>query len=256
MIYFFLLLLCRSYASFDRWTHLPHVPSLPYVIESSYTHPRSFFTQGLSYHHGHLYESIGLYHHSALIDYQFPNQLPSIRELSPHYFAEGITKIGNRIFQLTWQNHQILTHEKDNIQHNLFLKHGWGLTSINNNLVYTDGSSHVYFQWPTDLLPWKTIQIHDQFGPINQLNDLCFHQGWLFINIWFSDVILIASPENGQVVSYIDLSLLRNLTHAISKKDVLNGITSLSDHQILVTGKNWPCFYQIKTPNIIGPWTK
>lgn len=218
--------------------------SLPYTVKNVYTHNKQLFTQGLSYHTPYLYESTGLYGQSSLRKYAYPNILLSKHTLQNTLFGEGVVKIGHTVYQLTWKNHKIFKYHNSN-ESSLFLHEGWGLTSISYNLVYSDGTANVYFQSIDQNTPWKHLIVHDRFGPVPSINDICFHQGLILANIWFSDKVAIIQPISGRIIGEIDFSPLRSVTPYINKSDVLNGITSIDHNTIMITGKNWPFFYEI-----------
>ena len=70
--------------------------------------------------------------------------------------------------------------------------------------------------------------------------------GFILANIWYEDRLAIINLENGHVFAYVDLSFLRTITHGISPDDALNGLCTLPDNTLLVTGKNWPNLFRIK----------
>tara|TARA_A100001015_G_C15028572_1_gene731861 strand:+ start:1281 stop:2036 length:756 start_codon:yes stop_codon:yes gene_type:complete len=220
--------------------------TLQYTVKQIYSHNPRLFTQGLSYHPPFLYESTGLYAQSSLIKYHYPNTLISKTLLPRAMFGEGVTEISNTVYQLTWKNHLIISHTHPKAQYKSFYHQGWGLTSIAHQLVYSDGSANIYFQSPDQSLPWKTIEVHDANGPVPNINDLCFHQGLILANIWFSDKVAVIYPDNGEIKGYLDFTSLRKMTPSITQNDVLNGITSINNNTILITGKNWPFLFEIE----------
>jgi glutamine cyclotransferase len=90
------------------------------------------------------------------------------------------------------------------------------------------------------------IDIHHHGSPIGYLNDLTLHQGYIIANVWFLDILLVITPHHGQVVGIIDLSYLRKMFPKIQAGDVLNGVCTMPDGNLLITGKNWPYFFHIE----------
>ena len=76
-----------------------------YRVVAEYPHDRRAFTQGLTYVDGVLYEGTGLYGESTLrrVDLETGEVLQAVG-LSEEYFGEGIAILGDRIYQLTWEN--------------------------------------------------------------------------------------------------------------------------------------------------------
>jgi len=67
-------------------------------------HDPNAFTQGLFLFEGSLYESTGLYGRSSVRQVD-PTTGEVLREydLSPEYFGEGMTNVGERLVQITWR---------------------------------------------------------------------------------------------------------------------------------------------------------
>ena len=78
----------------------------------------------------------------------------------------------------------------------------------------------------------------------DQLNELEYHKGFLYANVWHQPYILKINPANGEVVGKFDFSDLVSKNHK-GEEDVLNGIAFKGDH-MLVTGKNWPKIYEVE----------
>jgi len=81
------------------------------IILDTFFHNTSFYTQGLVYHNGLLYESAGNYGESKLIRYNKNFQVDTIISLNNSYFAEGITIFEDKIFQLTWLNQKCFVYD-------------------------------------------------------------------------------------------------------------------------------------------------
>ena len=92
----------------------------------------------------------------------------------------------------------------------------------------------------------KRITAHGPEGKINKLNELEYVNGEIWANIWYEDRIVRLSPENGEVLGWVDLSGLYPRSKRDSNEDVLNGIAyDAETRRLLVTGKNWPKLYEI-----------
>lgn len=77
---------------------------LTFEIINTYPHDISSYTQGLEFYKDTLYESTGQYTESKLrkLDYKTGKVLKELK-LEDRYFAEGLTILNDKIYQLTWQ---------------------------------------------------------------------------------------------------------------------------------------------------------
>src|SRR5215475_4189021 len=80
------------------------LPVSSYEVVRAYPHDQKAFTEGLYYHDGSLYESTGQEKQSTLrkVDLETGKVLQKV-DLPPESFGEGISLVGDRIFQLTWE---------------------------------------------------------------------------------------------------------------------------------------------------------
>ncbi|MDC3180547.1 glutaminyl-peptide cyclotransferase [Gammaproteobacteria bacterium] len=235
----FICLISQLNASVDIKSITPY----QYQVHTTYYHNPQFFTQGLAMHQGKLFESSGLYGQSKLIEYSYPPYLPKITKLPPNLFAEGIASNQNALIQLTWQEGLAIEH-KEKPRYIPKINQGWGLCFDGHYFIQSDGSNRLYYRY-LDLTPAFSIDIHHQQHPVGYLNDLAYHQGLILANIWYQDIILIILPYSGNIIGLLNLKPLRHMTPNITPDDVLNGICTLPNGNILITGKNWPRFYEI-----------
>ena len=128
-----------------------------YEVLNEYPHDINAFTQGLEFHNNILYEGTGHKGESVLrkIDYATGKVLKQI-DLNKAYFGEGITILGNKIYQLTWQSgigfiYDLNTFKKiDNFNYGNS-KEGWGLTNDGKRLIKSDGTEKIWFLIPVTL---------------------------------------------------------------------------------------------------------
>lgn len=239
----------------------PAIASIPiytFEIVNSYPHDPAAFTQGLVYTNGILYEGTGLNGRSSLrmVDLQSGSVKQQV-DLSQEYFGEGITLVGNRIIQLTWQNQRGFVWEVGEsfkpIKDYSYTTEGWGITHDQSQLIMSDGSDTLYF-WDIALLTndatqpseRKRLPVRANGEPVLRLNELEYVEGEIFANIWQTDQIARIDPTTGNVIGWIDLTgLLKPAERAGA--DVLNGIAydDAGDH-LFVTGKLWPKLFEIK----------
>ena len=86
-----------------------------YEIINEFSRSNDSYTQGLEFYNDTLYESLGRYGQSKLVkvDYNSGEKLREIK-LPSEYFAEGITILNDKIFQLTWKEKVGFVYDIDN----------------------------------------------------------------------------------------------------------------------------------------------
>jgi glutamine cyclotransferase len=221
-----------------------------YRVVRSYPHDRGAFTQGLVYDGGFLYEGTGLYGRSTLrkVDPVSGRVLKKIG-LLPSYFGEGVTVFGDQIFQITWQSRIGFVYDKASfgmLRKFSYAHEGWGITHDGKQLIMSDGTSMLHLLDPKDLHETGTVQVRDNRGPVEGLNELEYVRGAIFANVWPTDYIAVIHPRTGRVNAWIDLTglLAKEDSQGV---DVLNGIAyDAGGDRLFVTGKFWPKLFEIK----------
>lgn len=227
------------------------VPTYTYQIINAYPHDPNAFTQGLVFHRGVLYEGTGRNGYSSirLTNLETGSVLQQ-RDLGAEYFGEGITIWQDRLIQLTWQSGVGFIYDLTTfapLGSFSYPGEGWGLTHDDQRLIMSDGTDVIRFLDLESLAENGRIQVHDQNGPVMQLNELEYINGEIWANIWQTNTIARISPQTGQVVGWIDLTGLLNPADLTQPADVLNGIAYDANHdRLFVTGKWWPKIFEIK----------
>lgn len=226
-----------------------------YNIRSLWPHDPEAFTQGLLIHNGELFESTGQFGTSwiGIVDINTGKADKKV-VLDKQYFGEGIAIFNNKIFQLTWQNKVGFVYDLKTFKQlrefrfDSFAKEGWGLTHDNVNLIMSDGTNKLHYLDTVTLQVVKSVSVSDENGPVKNLNELEYIEGFVFANVWQTNLILKIDPATGKVVGRIDLSKLASDARKASPQvDVLNGIAwHPGTRSFLVTGKNWPNIYILK----------
>ena len=172
------------------------------------------------------------------------------RRLDPGYFGEGITILGNNVFQLTYDSNTGFVYDKDNFEQQRTFSYpsqGWGLTTNGHDLIMSDGSSALQFLEPDTMQLKRFVVVHDGVGPVGNLNELEWVKGEIFANVWKTNLIARISPEDGKVTGWIDMSGLNPYPKEYQDEFVLNGIAYDADgNRLFVTGKCWPKIYQVE----------
>lgn len=222
-----------------------------YKVVNEYPHDRDAYTQGLVLWNGIMYESTGLETKSTLrkTNFKTGEVLYSI-SLENDLFGEGITILKNKVIQVTWQNHEGIVYTTDNFQKITTFSYpteGWGLTTDGKVIYLSDGTNIIQILDPDSYSIIGQIEVYDNNGPVNLLNELEYIKGYIYANVYTTDYIVVIDPKTGKVVENIDMSGLLPNSLRDQTTDVLNGIAYDSKNdKIYVTGKNWPRLYEIK----------
>ena len=225
--------------------------AMTYGVRAQWVHDQSAFTQGLVIHDGKLYESTGQKQSwIGIIDINTGKPDKKVI-LDDKYFGEGIAILNNKVYQLTWTTkvgfvYDLKTFKK--LREFTYEGEGWGLTHDGKNLIMSQGSDKLIFLDTVTLKPVRTLSVKDEHGPVDELNELEYVEGFVFANIWQTNRIVKIDPSTGNVVGRLDLSqLARDAQMRNPKVDVLNGIAyHPTTKLLLVTGKNWPMTYVLQ----------
>jgi len=227
-------------------------PVRSYEVVAEYPHDPDAFTQGLILVDGQLYEGTGLNGSSELrlVDLTTGEVLESHR-LATEFFGEGITVLGDRIFQLTWQTQTAFVYERETFEQIGTFSYdteGWGLTHDGTSLIMSDGSDRIFFRDPDTFEITKQLEVHDGETPIANLNELEYIDGLIWANVWRTNLIARIDPDTGLVIDWLDLTALTEQILATGQRvDVLNGIAwNPETGTVYVTGKFWPTLFEIE----------
>ena len=222
-----------------------------YKVLAEYPHSEQAYTQGLEFSGPFLFESTGRYGRSTVQKRQLHSQQAlALANLHPSLFGEGLTILGERLYQLTWRAGKALVFDAKSLQllaNFDYQGQGWGLCNNGQQLIMSDGSDQLRFINPDSFATVHSLSVTENGNPLYNLNELEWIQGYIFANIWQSNRIVIIAPDSGQVLSSIDLNGLLPDSLRTSNTDVLNGIAyDPIQQRLLVTGKNWPRLYHIE----------
>lgn len=220
-------------------------------VVNTYNHDRESFTQGLFFDGGYLYEGTGEEGKSCLrkVDIATGSALKQTN-LSPELFGEGITLYDGRIYQVTWISKVGFVYDKETfslINKIYYQTEGWGLTTLDDKIVMSDGTNNLYFFDPNSFSQVSKIEVYDDKKMVDQLNELEYINGEVWANVWNTDLIARIDPATGRVNGYVNLQNLITGTDTDTSIDVLNGIAYDEENdRIFVTGKNWPKLFEIQ----------
>lgn len=262
------------------------IPVYSYTVVNKYPHDGKAFTQGLVYHDGFLYESDGQEGESTMrkVDLTSGKVLQK-HDIPGQIFAEGLTLLGDKFYQLTWQDNIGFTYNLSDMSPGPEFRYngeGWGLTTDGTYLIMSDGTHILKYLDPTDFKVVKKQPILQDTGkPLFLINELEWVKGEIWANIWHSEetqtqtlqgtfpnigkanMIARIDPSTGKVIGWIDLSGISpsdqaddtpmnarpgsDLAVNSKSENTLNGIAyDEAGDRIFVTGKNWKNLYEIK----------
>lgn len=228
-----------------------------YSIEvvNEFPHDPTAFTQGLLYGgNDTLFESTGLRGQSSIRKVALQTgKILALHKMDDSYFGEGLTLLGERLFQVTWLENIGFIYDRNNFSKFEKFTHqmqdGWGMATDGKVLYGSDGTSTLYQIDPQTLKVIQKQNVKYKDHEVPNLNELEYVNGEIWANVWETDCIARISHENGVVLGWILLPSLRQglLKAGRRNLDVLNGIAWDSDrNRLFVTGKLWPKLYEIK----------
>ncbi|MEY4939121.1 MAG: hypothetical protein RIQ93_856 [Verrucomicrobiota bacterium] len=227
------------------------VPRYTYEVVKVWPHDPHAFTQGLVFHDGRLLESTGLNGQSSLrrVDLATGQVLQQVK-LAPSYFAEGMTVLHGKIFQLTWQSQKGFVYDLATFaleKEFTYTGEGWGLTTDGKSLILSDGTHQLRFIDPVTFQVTRAVAVLHEGRPLKMLNELEYIKGEVFANIWQSQSVARIDPATGRVLGLIDFLNLLPANERRPDTDVLNGIAyDAATDRLFVTGKNWPKLFEVR----------
>ena len=239
------------------------MPVLRPQVLAELPHDTTAFTQGLEISTGSdgdgvLYEGTGLEGRSQL------------RELDPEtgvversvplpgqLFGEGVTVVGDRIWQLTWRDGVVLEWDRATLTLRRQVPldgEGWGLCLDGGGppdgrgarLVRSDGTDRLRFQDPDSFAEEGSMAVTLDGRPVTELNELECVDGQVWANVWQTDRIVRIDPADGRVTAVVDAAGLLPPDRRAGT-DVLNGIAAVpGTDEFLITGKLWPTIFRVR----------
>jgi glutamine cyclotransferase len=226
-------------------------PVYTYEVVAVHPHDSSAFTQGLAWHEGSLYEGTGLHGQSTLREVALETgDVLRSRALPFEHFGEGVAVRGDEVVQLTWRSGVGFVYDVDTFEQErtfAYATEGWGITHDGTRFVMSDGTATLTFRDDPALEVVGTVEVSDDQGPVERLNELEWVDGEVWANVWMTDRIARIDPDDGRVTGWIDLTGLLPESERTGSEDVLNGIAyDAAAGRIFVTGKRWPRLYEIE----------
>ena len=237
-------------------------------------HPGRGFTQGLLSDGGTVWESVGNYGQSelrryALADGNSPGRsgtagdrgetLDARVKLAPEFFAEGICRVGDSIWQLTWK--ELVAFRWDAVSLTLqdtvrFNREGWGMCAVvalgpsgevtTPEVVTSNGTAELVRRDPDTLEPRAIVHVSCEGERVRWLNDLTWAGGLVWANVAGTDCLAGIDLASGEVTDIVDAGAAAE-RHGRDPQAIMNGIaTTTTSGEFLLTGKTWRSIRQVR----------
>ncbi len=262
-----LLLLAAACNNQPKPPALPPAPAnevavpttISYDIVNEYPHDPQAFTEGLEYKDGFLYESTGQYGTSDVrkVDLK-TGKVMLITRMDKKYFGEGMTILNGKIYQITYREGKGFVYDLATLKQERTFTYnaneGWGMTNNGTHLIFDDGTHVLHFVDPQTFKEVKRLEVRDEHGPVEEINEPELINGYIYVNQWRTDLILKVDTTTGRVVGRADLASLRQRAGipppSETGADVLNGIAyDAAGNHIYITGKRWPKLFEVRLDN-------
>jgi glutamine cyclotransferase len=185
--------------------------AINYEVVKVYPHDPTAFTEGLFFHDGKLYESTGAPDHLPKARSSFGIVDTSTGKLNikveldkKTYFGEGLAQANNKLYWLTYTNQVCFVYDDKTYkrigQFNYPNEQGWGLINIDGQLVMSDGTYNLTYFDPETFSITKTLAVTKDGYALDHINELEYINGYIYANVWMTNVIVKIDPSTGVVV--------------------------------------------------------
>jgi glutaminyl-peptide cyclotransferase len=225
------------------------VPVVAPVVLAVIPHDTAAYTEGLELDGSALYEGTGLAGQSQMRELDPVNG--AVRRaiaIPDNYFGEGITVVGDRIWELTYRDGVAVEWDKRTLtplREVPFDGEGWGLCRDGDRLISSEGSDRLRFHDTANLAEIGAVNVTRDGQPVTGLNELECVDGQVWANVWPTDTIVRIDPATGSVTAVVDASGLWSRDLRTSGQ-VLSGIAHIDGQEFLLTGKNWPNMFRVR----------
>ncbi|CAM3316546.1 glutaminyl-peptide cyclotransferase [Stackebrandtia soli] len=195
-------------------------------------------TQGLEIHDGRIYHSVGGYGSSLVRVEALDGSLLAEDRLPDAEYAEGLTVVGDVLWQLTWREGVAYRRDAatlavlDRVRYD---GEGWGLChdATSDRLVMSDGSGTLSLRDPSTFAETGELDVTSADGPVSGINELECVDGGIWANRYGSAELMRVDGGTGAVDAIVEVP-------EWSDAGDLNGIAWVAADRFWLTGKNWP----------------
>ena len=219
-------------------------------VKNVYPHSTESYTQGLQYVDGVMWEGTGEWGESKLQKIDLASgAVETLVSLPRSEFGEGITVLGDKVYQLTWTNGvaHVYNLQGKKVKDFRYAGEGWGLTTDGESLYMSNGTSDIYKLNPETFKRERKITVTLRGEVVDFINELEWIDGKIWANVYTTDKVLIINPDTGVVEGMIDFSGLLKKEDITKNTDVFNGIAyDKATGRIFVTGKRWNKLFEVE----------
>lgn len=228
-------------------------PVLKTQVVAVYPHDPGAFTEGLEFAGPELYESVGLYNRSELRVVDMKTGTVQRRVPLPStQWAEGMTVVDSRIWQLTYREQVALTWDRATLRQEgqaTYSGEGWGLCYSHSArlLVMSNGSDRLTLRDPKTFAEQGSVQVTDPslVAPV-RLNELECVGNEVWAVVYPTPRLVRVDVSTGRVTAFAEASGLLTAEETRGVAD-LNGIAAVpGTDTFLITGKFWPKMFQVR----------
>lgn len=229
----------------------PAVPVVVPEVLAEIPHDPDAYSEGLEFDGADLYEATGLVGRSELRQVN-PDNGAVIRSaaLPDNYFGEGITVVGDTIWQLTYQDNVVIEWDKASLTPRREIPlpgEAWGLCDLGGRFVVSDGSGRLRFYDPATWAGTGSVTVSRDGREVSGLNELDCVDGQVWAALWPGDEIARIDPATGAINLVVDVSSLWRFGER-SAAQVFSGIAHINGPEFLLSGKNWPSMFRVSIP--------
>jgi glutamine cyclotransferase len=169
--------------------------------------------------------------------------------LPPALFGEGICRVGDSLWQLTWHERVALRWDPDTLElleTRPYNREGWSICAAGDRVLTSDGSSELVRRDPSTLEPVAVTLVRCEGERVPGINDLAWAGERVWANVLGLPYLAGIDGESGEVTDIVDARAVQE-RHWGDPQAVMNGITPLSGPwEFLLTGKNWRRMYHAR----------
>ena len=224
-----------------------------YEVINEFPHDMTAFTQGLEFDGDYLYEGTGRKGQSSLRKTNLETgEIIQKIDLDYNYFGEGITVLGNKIYQLTWNSKTGFIYDTETLEIQGSFQYGksqegWGLCNDGSRLYKSDGTERIWILNAETLAEEDFIEIVTDKSVFNKANELEYVDGKIYANVWQKESMMIINASTGAIEGVVNFGGLKERVKQHPDLDVLNGVAYHPEREtFFVTGKNWNKLFEIR----------
>ena len=188
-------------------------PVVAPVVLSEMPHDTSAWIEGLEFDGPNLYEGTGIAGESEVR--QLDPATGAVRRAvaTPNnYYGEGIAVVGDRIWELTWQDGVAVEWDEATLRPLRDVPvdgEGWGLCHDGDRMIRSDGTDRLRFHDPQSFAETGSVDVTREGRPVRNLNELECVDGQVWANVWQTDMIVRIDPATGVVNAVVDATRTR-----------------------------------------------